>query len=173
MSKRVVVYREDGGVSILIPDPKCRKLQETEEEWFNGCLMKMLSAQFDSKGNQVNICHGMPFEVIKILEVPLDRTFRDAWTKCPVNKIKVDMPKARKIHMDRIRVIRDKRLSELDIEWQKAIEKDDKAKAKIVADSKQILRDLPETFDLEIAKTPEDLKKLIPTELMIDSLEVV
>lgn len=91
-------------------------------------------------------------EKIEPHQIPKDRTFRDAWG----HDLKVRMPKARQIHMDRIRVARDRRLKELDIETLKGID---------VQDKKQVLRDIPQNFDLTIATTPEELSALWPTEL--------
>jgi hypothetical protein len=87
-----------------------------------------------------------------VAEMQKDRTFRDAWKP----DLTVDMPKARAIHMDRIRVVRDKELARLDIEQLKGSD---------VAAQKQALRDIPQTFDLTAATTPDDLKALWPADL--------
>lgn len=85
-------------------------------------------------------------------EIPTDRTFRNAWTM----DLTVDMDKAREIHMDRIRVVRDEELKRLDIETLKGVD---------VQKEKQALRDIPQTFDLDKAETPDELKALWPKEL--------
>jgi hypothetical protein len=97
--------------------------------------------------------------------IPKDREFREAWTDTtPEAVIDIDMVKARKIHLDRIRVKRNAALDVLDIEALKAIEKSDTVTLTAVAAKKQALRDLPQTMaaDLEAAKTVDDLKKIIP-----------
>jgi hypothetical protein len=66
------------------------------------------------------------------------------------------MEKARAIHLGRIRSARNRELARLDIEQLKGID---------VAAEKQRLRDLPATFDLAAATTPEELKSLWPDEL--------
>lgn len=81
---------------------------------------------------------------------PPDETFREAWEFH--GGINVNMFKAKQMHMDRIRKARDARLAELD-------------KRKYGAEydaERQALRDLPQTFDLSGAKTPEELKQLWP-----------
>lgn len=94
-------------------------------------------------------------------DIPTDRTFRAAWSP----GMTVDMGKARAIHMDRIRKARDAALPALDVEFTKAQGKKDAAKADEVEAKRQALRDLPSTFDLSVAKTPEELKALWPDEL--------
>jgi len=85
------------------------------------------------------------------VELP-DRSFREAWG----HDLKVDMPRARVKHMERIRRMRDKKLKELDIETLKGND---------VQEEKQVLRDIPATFDLDSASTPDELKALLPKEL--------
>ncbi len=97
--------------------------------------------------------------------IPKDREFREAWTDTtPEAVIDIDMVKARKIHLDRIRVKRNAALADLDIESLKAIEKSDTFTLKTVADQKQALRDLPQNIavSLESAKTIDELKKIQP-----------
>lgn len=74
--------------------------------------------------------------------------------------IKVNMPKARGIQMDKIRVMRDKELAKKDIEYMKALEAND-GSAAAIATKKQELRDIPQTFDLT-TDTPEQLKDKWP-----------
>ena len=79
----------------------------------------------------------------------------------------INMPKARGIQMDKIRVVRDKELAKKDIEFMKALEADD-GSHKAIAAEKQVLRDIPQTFDLT-TETPEQLKKLWPEGLSKDN----
>jgi len=95
---------------------------------------------------------------------PTDRTFRDAWTDDnPGDQVDVDMPKARTIHMNRIRVVRDAELAKLDIAWSRAMAKG--VGADVIEAKRQKLRDLPQTFDLTSSATPEELKAMWPNEL--------
>ncbi len=97
--------------------------------------------------------------------IPKDREFREAWADItPEPMIDIDMVKARAIHLNRIRVKRNVELARLDIEAIRAedmglVDELTKIKAK-----KQILRDLPQTIqiDLDKAKTVEELKAIQP-----------
>jgi hypothetical protein len=74
--------------------------------------------------------------------------------------IRVNMSKARGIHMDTIRAARNGELARKDIEYMKALEADD-GSAAAIAIEKQKLRDIPQTFDLT-TDTPEELKEKWP-----------
>ena len=97
-------------------------------------------------------------------DIPADRTFRDAW-EAPSGTVGVNMPKARVIHMGRIRVARNAELAVLDVSYLKATEAGDTAAQTAIAAEKQTLRDIPATYDLSVHSTPENLKAAIPTEL--------
>jgi hypothetical protein len=89
--------------------------------------------------------------------------FRNAWEWS--DGVKVNMPKARDMHMGRIRVVRDATLRrESGSESRQPAEIEalftDERKARL-----QSLRDIPQTFDLETYKTPETLKAAWPAEL--------
>ena len=96
--------------------------------------------------------------------VDLDRTFRSAWEDDGL-AVKVNLPKAQAIHMDRIRAMRNAELANLDVPQMTAISKSDLTTAAAIETTKQKLRDLPTTFDLTVAKTADELKALWPVEL--------
>ena len=75
--------------------------------------------------------------------------------------IVVNMSKARGIHMDRIRQVRNKELANLDVPFMKALEDGDTDVQVTLKVKKQELRDIPQTFDLT-TDTPEQLKELWP-----------
>ena len=78
----------------------------------------------------------------------------------------VNMAKARVIHMNRIRAIRDKQLADLDVPFMRAVEAGDASEQARVANEKQVLRDIPATFDITTGvDTPEKLKAKWPSEL--------
>jgi hypothetical protein len=83
----------------------------------------------------------------------------------PVN---VNMTKARLIHMDRIRVVRNAELAAKDITFMRAVEAGDTDAQSTIATEKQVLRDIPATFDITTdVDTPEKLKARWPTELPV------
>ena len=96
--------------------------------------------------------------------ISTDRYFRDACEDTGAI-IEVNMPKARIIHMDRIRQVRDKKLADLDVPFTRAVESGDTLEQARIATEKQVLRDIPQTFDLTVDTTPETLKAAWPVEL--------
>ena len=140
----IVYKRADGGVSVITPAPK-----ETLEK----ALGKMTEQEYIDHVYSRSIPQDAK-EIFETTSFPNDKYFRDAWT-IKNKQIDVDMPKARIIHMDRIRKDRDKKLKELDI---------DTLRGKDVQSHKQYLRDIPQTLDLTQANTPEELKSTLPKE---------
>ena len=80
--------------------------------------------------------------------------------------INVNMTKARVIHLTEIRRVRNEELVKEDINMLKAIEAEDASAQSTVATKKQVLRDIPATFDITTdVDTPAKLKAKWPTEL--------
>lgn len=87
-----------------------------------------------------------------------NRQFRDAW-KLQNNKIVVDKAAAKEIHLNRLRIVRNEKLEELDKEAIRKIT-DPEALADINR-RKQILRDIPQNytaFDVDNPYVPSELK---------------
>lgn len=140
--KRIIYTRpEDGGLSIVIP------AISMEEVW------KCIPA------DAIN-----PVEVDTAI-IPSDRAFRNAWEH-GVDKVQVNMEKAKAIHLNSIRAARNAKLSALDIETMKAVGKGDAAAMSEVEAAKQMLRDIPQKVDLTKAATPDELKAIWPKELL-------
>lgn len=133
----VVINNGDGTVGILAPAPDCDlTLAEIIEK--------------DAPKEKSN-------RIVDRSKIPTDRYFRAAWTDDnPTETVDVDMDRARIVHMDNIRRVRNRELERLDKEQLKGND---------VAAEKQVLRDLPANFDLSGPSTPEDLKALWPDEL--------
>lgn len=118
-------------------------------------IMNLIDADLDAAIEKWKAVHPEEYlshEEISEEDIPKDKYFRDAWG----HDLEVDMEKAREIHMNKIREARAEKLQALDIETLKGID---------VQMEKQILRDIPKSFDLSKAKTPEDLKKMWPKEI--------
>jgi hypothetical protein len=78
----------------------------------------------------------------------------------------VNLTKARVLHMDAIRKVRDAELTKLDVPWMKAVEAGNTSSQATIATQKQTLRDIPATFDLTTGvTTPTQLQAKWPTEL--------
>lgn len=98
--------------------------------------------------------------------IPKDRTFRDAWKKGDINEpIKVDFDKAIQIHRERLQKACEAKISRLNSEREIAVEDQDLPKQVAIDRTKKILRNLHQ-MNLTHCKTPEDIKKSIPRELM-------
>jgi len=81
----------------------------------------------------------------------------------PVN---VNMTKARAIHLEEIRRVRNAELVKEDLTFMRAVEAGDASTQSTVATKKQVLRDIPASFDITTGvDTPEKLKAKWPTEL--------
>ena len=80
--------------------------------------------------------------------------------------INVNMAKARAIHLEVIRKVRNAELVKEDVTFMRAVEAGDTDTQATIATKKQTLRDLPATFDITTdADTPEKLKARWPAEL--------
>jgi hypothetical protein len=104
------------------------------------------------------------FRRIKDADLPEDRRYRGAWRDRD-GAIVHDMPKARALHLDRVRARRAKKLDELDRDWMRAMGQSKKADADAVEAKRQALRDLPTSLGVEKATTIEELKELWPAAL--------
>jgi hypothetical protein len=97
--------------------------------------------------------------------VPLDRTFRNAWTMAN-GKLECAMSKARAIHRERLRLIRGPLLLALDAAWMRATAAGDEIGALNVEAKRQALRDATSYPAIDAAASPEDLKAAIPACLL-------
>ena len=92
------------------------------------------------------------------------KAFRNAW-KLDGGRVAIDMERARSIHMERIRAARGPELARLDVAFMRSVEGGDPNGMAEVAAEKQRLRDLPQSLDLTVATTTEELDALWPAEL--------
>ena len=80
--------------------------------------------------------------------------------------INVNMTKARAIHLEEIRRVRNEELVKEDVTFMRAVEDGDTDAQATIKTKKQTLRDIPQTFDLTTDNdTPEELKAKWPAEL--------
>ena len=152
--KRIIYTRPDGGVSVVIP---------TGEIPFEDVLKK------DVPPNATNV------SIVDASKIPSDRYFRNAWV-CPNGKIEHDMTKCREIHKDRLRALRAPKLEDLDVEYQRADEREiachdindqdsvrqARTDKREITAQKQTLRDVTKDPRIVAATTPDELKAAIP-----------
>jgi hypothetical protein len=144
---RILIARSDGGVSIM-------EMIDVDD-----------AAAEITKWEAASGLQAVEWHEVAVADLPQDRTFRDAWVHNGNGRCGVDMARARAIHMDRIRRVRDVELANLDVSYMKAQERGDQAAMTQIAAQKQALRDIPQTFDLNAARTPDELKALWPKDL--------
>jgi len=96
-----VVYREDGGVSIIHPAPKSKRLDETEEQWLARVFIRSMQPQYDKHGNQVNLLVGCEYDDIEDSELPQTREDRSAWVGKKGKGISIDQVKADKLRAEK------------------------------------------------------------------------
>ena len=131
--------------------------EETDDDVLNRTMLRFREVN--------NISADVESYIVEDTEIPADHEcntlceFFDAW-EWKDSGARVNMAKARGIHMDRIREMRDKELAKKDIEYMKALEANDGSAATVAA-KKQELRDIPQTFDLT-TDTAEELKNKWP-----------
>lgn len=159
--RKIIYTRPDGGLSVVTPIINTHALVDgklvpqpediSEEQAIQRALAKLPA---DAVGVQV----------IDASLVPTDRTFRNAW-KAGTGCIEHDMAKCRELHRNKLREMRKPKLEALDVEYMKALEKNDQVAIAAIVAKKQALRDAPADPAIEAAATPETLKTVIPEAL--------
>lgn len=151
MSKMYAFKMADG--SVAIHRDHTERLPIAEQ------IAKYEAGTKDAAGNPASVVSH-----VEITDVPADRTFRNAWDATGSN-VDVDMPKARVIHMDRIRGRRNEILVESDADLVRAMEGNDTAEENRIKAKRQALRDLPANTNLNNAPNPTALDAIWPNEL--------
>lgn len=100
-------------------------------------------------------------EVAKMSQFKLDEFFKSVEID-DTNNFVYNIVKAKNIWKDKIRKDRYKKLLELDVEYQRALENNDTVKMAEVANKKQILRDAPNNPAIDAATTLEELREVYP-----------
>lgn len=149
--RKIIYTRPDGGLSVVHPVintyPQREQITEAEAE----------QRAWDK----------LPKDAINpqwVDSVPADRTFRNAW-KAEGGAIVHDMVKCRAIHRDVLRAKRQPLMAALDVEYMRADEAGDTAKKAEIAAKKQALRDVTKDPVIDAARTPEELKAIMPEAL--------
>jgi len=144
-----ILYRKDGGVSIIYPAEKSRRAEETEKDW--------LTRVFE-KANPDNLS----YEDIDLEKTSLPTPrFRNAWVKG--NKgVTVDLSRAKAQVLDEIRAVRNARLDETDKLMSRALETGTVEELEELKRYRQQLRDLPQTIGIDKIKTVDKLLAAYP-----------
>ena len=162
---RIVYTRADGGLTItnLAWGSGSSLMGMTDDEYMAYVIENDVLGRADGRGP----ADGKTYRVISSSDIPTGdaRIFRDAWEDTG-SVVQVNLPKARIIHMDRIRLARNEELARKDITFMRAVETGDTSAQSTVATEKQVLRDIPATFNITTGvTTPALLQAKWPTEL--------
>ncbi len=97
--------------------------------------------------------------------IPNDLTFRDAWEKGDKETpVKINIEKAIKIHRLRLKKAADRKIEELDKDFQEAFKSHNLPAQVSIQASQRILREI-HNMNLTHCKTANDVKNSIPSEL--------
>lgn len=152
---KIVYTRSDGALILVHPVAK-HKIEEvlgpmTEEDYKLHLLEKSVPP------DATNVA------IMDASNIPSDRTFRDAWDySVDKSMLVVDMEKARVVHMDGLKRKRKAQLEKLDVDMMREVEASNTGAQATIAKVKQMLRDMPQTFDLNVYATPDELKNAKP-----------
>lgn len=138
---RIIYQNSDGGCSVVIPASD------------SGLTLEEAIAK--------SVPAGTPYKVVQDSEIPVDRTYRNAWVPNLVGgKVTHDMSKAREIHKDIMRRVRQPLLEQLDVAVLRAIEQGAAGKQdrEAAMAKKIVLRDVTADARIEAANTVEELK---------------
>lgn len=140
MNKRILYTDDNGGIGIIVP---------------------AISVELALK----DVPSGKAYTIVDTAEIPVDRTFRNAWER-QNNAVAVNMPKARNLKRDMIRVERAAELERLDVEFMRALENGNAGEQNRIKAEKQRYRDVPANPKIEQAATPDALKALTLADLI-------
>lgn len=148
MSKKVIVYKDaDGSCGVISP---------TEEELKKRSIKEI--AKTDILVAEYHICNSD--------RVPSDKNFRQAWVYTKKG-IDIDMEKARQMHLERIRKVRNSKWPDFDNRY--TIAQRDGEDLKKLEKERKTLKNIPQKIEplIKKAKTPEELIQIWPKELKV------
>lgn len=161
MNKRIAYQDSEGHLCIVTPAPEMfDKASRTRQ------ALSLSGVDFKNDGEIMSyICNkdvpkNITYTIMEKDQIPADRAFRDAWEFSTDQKqIQVNVGRAKEIHLNKFRVLRKSKLKQLDIEYQRADEENDRNKKRDVVIRKQYLRDIT---DQSLPNDLEELKNFIP-----------
>jgi hypothetical protein len=154
---KVLATYADGGVAVIAfvtvsyrPDGAVHWEREASPENIDAECAKI---------SQVLPSPIVSWRVIADADVPTARDYRNAWIDTG-NAVGHDMPRARELHRVKLRREREPRLAALDVEYQRADEREDRTEKRRLAALKQALRDAPADPRIDAAQTIEQLRAI-------------
>ena len=111
---------------------------------------------------------GVSYSIVEDSIIPTDQSFRDAWVGVGIGTtgatITEDITKAKEIHKRNIRLARASKFTDLDIEYQRALETS--ADTSTIVAKKQALRDAPAASGITTAANVTYLKTQWDTSIL-------
>lgn len=157
MSKVLIIENPDGTVSVEHPTPNMVAIMGSEEAVLNASI---------AKGN---LAGAIAYEMVESSILPANRKFRNAWEKSGVTVIE-DLPKARVLHMNKIREHRRREFLVLDDIRKDAEDANDATAMADAATKRQDFKNIPSTSqeaaDIAAAQSTADLDAIWPTALL-------
>ena len=135
-------------VTVVVPVPSAQAPGESD-----GDFVARVAAQV--------VPVGVSHSIVDVGDLPSDRIFRNAWALAG-DAVSVNMPTARLLHMDKIRADRNTALEALDVTFMRAVEDGDTDAQDAASAAKQVLRDIPQDFDLSSYANPNALNAAWP-----------
>ena len=162
--KIFVTPNQDSPYNLMISHPAYLDITRNSGEPDDQVLTRTIS-----RFREVNkIGDDVESHIVEDTAIPHDHNcntsceFFDAW-EWRDSGARVNMAKARTIHMNNIRAIRDRELAAKDISFMRAVEDGNTDAQATIKAEKQSLRDIPQTFDITTGvDTPEKLKAKWP-----------
>ena len=139
------------GVSVIHPAPTARRINEDDETFYARVFAETIHKNPSMQG--------LAHVDTEVDQLPT-RRFRNAWRVNGARHVEVDLPVARQIRMQEIRVERDAKLVASDGPLLRNQEQGKDVTA--LKAYRQTLREIPQTMDLMKATTPEELATLVP-----------
>ena len=138
-NKRIIYKNTEGGVSVIVPSPN------------TALTIEELATK--------DVPEGTTFDIVDTVDVPSDRTFRNAWD-INASAIVTDMPKAKVIAHDMRRLMRDEEMAPYDDLIMKQVPGTNPGQAEA---ARAQLRTKYETMqtDVDAATTPDELKTIL------------
>jgi hypothetical protein len=173
MTQKIAIARADGTIAVMdfvtvgrgdVLPFGAQWADRAEGWWMREATPENIEQEIGRSGSYLGQVTG--HRKISDADIPADRTFRGAW-RDRGGKLEVDMPVAREIHRDHLRVARSVKLMQLDGEWMKATGQKKDGDADAIEAQRKALRDMPSDPRIEAATTPEELKAVWPEELRV------
>lgn len=181
LNKRIIYTQLDGTIAVVVPSERFLSRFDDEDKAYDAVIAKSIPEKYVEFGGQVipimkgesepvgaTVVHTPEVKVCIDTDIPVDRHFREAWEldlTPSEDVVTVNMEKAREIHMNYLRNLRRDKFPSIDAAYNTALDKNDMPEVAKLSQLRKTLRDIPQTFDLSSARTPDELKLLIPDEL--------